>query len=158
MFKKDVYIDRRKRLVSKMSGGIALFPGHTDAHMNYLSNIYHFRQNSSFLYYFGLDFPDIGAAIDLDSGESVVFGNELTMDDIIWMGPQPSMRERCAEVGVTDTRPFNDMHSFVKKAQDSGRKIHFLPQYRGETKILMSSMLGVKAADVNEHKSLELVN
>ncbi|PLX18632.1 MAG: Xaa-Pro aminopeptidase [Salinivirgaceae bacterium] len=157
MFKKDVYIDRRKRLVSKMSGGIALFPGHTDSPMNYISNIFHFRQNSSFLYYFGLDFPDIAAAIDLDSGESIVFGNDVTMDDIIWMGPQPSMRERCAEVGVTDSRPYNDLFDYVKKAQDSGRKIHFLPQYRGETKILMSSLLGMKAIDVNEHQSVELI-
>src|SRR6056297_182928 len=99
MFKKDVYIERRNRLQSKMSGGIALILGQSDSSMNAPANTFHFRQNSSFLYFFGLDFPDLAGVVDLDSGKSIIFGDDVTMDDIIWMGPQPSMKERCAEVG-----------------------------------------------------------
>lgn len=157
MFTKEVYTQRRKQLCDKMSGGIALFPGHTDSPMNAPANILHFRQNSSFLYFFGLDFPDLAGAIDLDSGESIVFGNDVTMDDIIWMGPQPSMKERAAKAGITDTRPFNNVFEYISNALAKGRKIHFLPQYRGETKILMEEIVGIRTSLLNQYQSVELI-
>lgn len=157
MFKKEVYLDRRSRLISKMSGGIVLIPGHPDSPMNAPANILHFRQNSSFLYFFGLDFPDIAGAIDVDSGESIIFGNDVTMDDIIWMGPQPSMKERSALVGVTDSRPYKAMHEYIAEAINKGRKIHFLPQYRAENLILLEGLTGIRASEVNRYKSVELI-
>ena len=157
MFKKEVYIERRNRLKSKMSGGIAFIPGQSESPMNAPANTFHFRQNSSFLYFFGLDFPDIAGVVDLDSGESIVFGDDVTMGDIIWMGPQPSMKERCAEVGVTDSRPYKALYDYMKNAIDTGRKIHFLPQYRADNLILMEALTGIRAAEVNRYQSVELI-
>jgi Xaa-Pro aminopeptidase len=157
MFKKEVYTERRSRLISKMSDGIVLIPGHVDSPMNAPANTFHFRQNSSFLYFFGLDFPGLAGAIDVNSGENIVFGDDVTMDDIIWMGPQPSMKDRCAQVGITDSRPYNQIFDFVKKAVDQGRKIHFLPQYRAENKILLESLTGIRASEVNRYQSVELI-
>ncbi|HKK60069.1 MAG TPA: aminopeptidase P family protein [Salinivirga sp.] len=157
MFKKEVYTERRNNLKAKMSGGIAFFPGHSESPMNAPANTFHFRQNSSFLYYFGLDFPDIAGVVDLDSGESIVFGDDVTMDDIIWMGPQPSMKERCAEVGVTDSRTYSELFNYMKKAVDAGRKIHFLPQYRADNQILMEVLTGIRAAEINRYQSVELI-
>ncbi|MFO7865051.1 MAG: aminopeptidase P family protein [Salinivirgaceae bacterium] len=157
MFKKEVYTERRSRLISKMSDGIVLIPGHVDSPMNAPANTFHFRQNSSFLYFFGLDFPGLAGAIDVNSGENIVFGDDVTMDDIIWMGPQPSMKDRCAQVGISDSRPYNQIFDFVKKAVDQGRKIHFLPQYRAENKILLESLTGIRASEVNRYQSVELI-
>ncbi len=157
MFKKEVYIERRNRLQSKMSGGIALILGQSDSPMNAPANTFHFRQNSSFLYFFGLDFPDLAGIVDLDSGKSIIFGDDVTMDDIIWMGPQPSMKERCAQVGVEDSRPYKALFDYVKDAIDQGRKIHFLPQYRADNQILLESLTGIRAAHVNRYQSVELI-
>lgn len=157
MFKKEVYTDRRKRLMGKISDGIVLIPGHPESPMNAPANTLHFRQNSSFLYFFGLDFPDLAGAIDIDSGESVIFGNDVTMDDIIWMGPQPSMKERCAKVGVSDSQPFNNIYDYISAAINSGRKIHFLPQYRAENLIFLEKLTGIRASEVNRYQSVELI-
>jgi len=157
MFKKEVYTDRRNKLIGMMSNGIVLIPGHPDSPMNAPANILHFRQNSSFLYFFGLDFPNIAGVIDVDSGESIIFGDDVTMDDIIWMGPQPSMKERSDKVGVTDSRPYNELFSFIADAVNKGRKIHFLPQYRAENLILLEQLTAIKASEVNRYQSVELI-
>ncbi|MDA3890182.1 MAG: Xaa-Pro aminopeptidase [Salinivirgaceae bacterium] len=157
MFKKEVYTERRNRLMKKMSDGIILIPGHPDSPMNAPANTFHFRQNSSFLYFFGLDFPGLAGAIDINSGENIVFGDDVTMDDIIWMGPQPSMKDRCAQVGITDSRSYNQLFDYIKKAVDQGRKVHFLPQYRAENQLLLEALTGIKATEVNRYQSVELI-
>ena len=157
MFKKEVYTDRRNKLIGMMSNGIVLIPGHPDSPMNAPANILHFRQNSSFLYFFGLDFPNIAGVIDVDSGESIIFGDDVTMDDIIWMGPQTSMKERSDKVGVTYSRPYNELFSFIADAVNKGRKIHFLPQYRAENLILLEQLTAIKASEVNRYQSVELI-
>ena len=91
MFDKNVYINRRKRLVEKMGGGLVLILGNGEAPANYTDNTYKFRQDSSFLYFFGLNHPGFAGLMDVDSGETCLFGNDVDMDDIIWMGPQPSV-------------------------------------------------------------------
>ena len=100
MFDSQVYIQRRNKLKNEVNSGLILMPGNQEASMNYPSNTYHFRQDSNFLYFFGINQPDLAGVIDLDSGEDFIFGNDVDMDDIIWMGFQPSMRERAAKVGV----------------------------------------------------------
>ncbi|PIF06005.1 MAG: Xaa-Pro aminopeptidase [Draconibacterium sp.] len=157
MFEKNIYESRRKALKSKGLKGVALFLGNVDSPMNYKDNQYHFRQDSSFLYFFGLDFPGLAGAIDFDSGEEYIFGNDVDIADIIWMGPQVTVGENAAKVGVVNTAPFNKLGGFVADVLKKGRKLHILPPYRAENKILLSSLLHVSIDSFSDFISLPLV-
>ncbi len=143
MFDKEIYKARREALKKSMSGGIAVFPGNSEAPENYLSNQYRFRQDSSFLYFFGIDEPDFSAVIDFDSGEEIIFGNDVSIDDIIWMGPQPSVASKAEKVGISDSRPFKELFKVVGEAVAKGRMVHFLPPYRYYNMLLLSELLGI---------------
>ena len=157
MFDKNTYIHRRNELKKKGLSGLGILLGNVESPMNYLDNTYHFRQDSSFLYFFGLDFPGLVGVIDFDSGEDFIFGNDVDIEDIIWMGPQISLKENAAKAGVSRTAPFNQVFEMVKEAQRSGRTVHFLPPYRGENKILLEKMLGVSVQTIREHASLPFI-
>lgn len=157
MFKKEVYIDRRERLHKSMSNGVVLILGNNDASMNYPGNIYHYRQDSTFLYFFGLDHPGFAGVMDLDEGKDIIFGNDVDIDDIIWMGPQPSVKDQAAEVGIENTQSFNALFDYIKKAMEQGRKIHFLPPYRAKNMILLEELVGIKAKDTKAAASVELI-
>ncbi len=157
MFSKEVYIQRRKRLTERVKEGLILIPGNSDSPMNYAGNTYHFRQDSTFLYFFGIDLQGLAGVMDLDNGEVVLFGNDYSLDDIIWMGPQTSLKEKAAGVGVTQTDSFSNLFGVVGRAIKQGRKIHFTPPYRGENTMLLSDLLGVAHRQVKEQSSLELV-
>ncbi|RPJ82050.1 MAG: aminopeptidase P family protein, partial [Acidobacteria bacterium] len=122
MFAQQVYVDRRKRLQQQFDGGLLLFPGNADSPMNYAANAYHFRQDSSFLYYWGVDDPDLVAVLDVDSGRHVIFGNDFTVDDIVWRGPQPTIAERAAGAGVTDTESLDSLPGVLSDALRTGRR------------------------------------
>lgn len=143
MFDKEIYKARREALKKSMSGGIAVFPGNSEAPENYLSNQYRFRQDSSFLYFFGIDEPDFAAVIDFDSGEEILFGNDVSIDDIIWMGPQPSVASKAEKVGISDSRPLKELFKVVGEAVAKGRMVHFLPPYRYYNMLLLSELLGI---------------
>lgn len=149
MFDTQIYVQRRKHLKQQLSSGLLLFPGNNESPMNYPDNAYRFRQDSSFLYYFGLDFPGLAAVMDLDTGSETIYGDDLTVDEVVWMGPQPTMRERCAKVGVQDVLPANKFADVVQKAAAKGREVHFLPQYRGDTIILLADILGLAPKMLN---------
>ena len=157
MFQKEVYINRRKRLKGKVNSGIILILGNVDVPMNYADNTYHFRQDSSFLYFFGLDFQQLAGVIDADSGEELIFGNDVDMEDIIWMGPQVSLQEKASHVGVTKTAPFKQLFKTIEEAIAKGRRIHYLPPYRAENKILLTEMLGIPVSKLKAEASLELI-
>ena len=157
MFKKEVYIERRKKLREELTGGIALFVGNVDAAFNYPANQYHFRQDSHFAYFFGINHPGFSGALDLDSGKDWIFGNDFDLDDIIWMGPQPTVKEQSAEVGVENTGTTKELFGFIEAALKEGRKVHFLPPYRGETVITLSELLNVKPLQIKELVSPELI-
>ena len=157
MFAKEIYINRRNALKKSGLKGIGLFLGNVESPMNYPDNTFHFRQDSSFLYFFGLDFAGLAAAIDFDSSEEFLFGDDATLADIIWMGPQVSLKENGAKVGVIKTSPFADLAGFLDRAKKKGRTIHFLPPYRGENKILLEKLLGISVQQVNEKASLPLI-
>ena len=158
LFDKQVYTDRRNILKQKIgSDGIILLLGNEDSSMNYKDNAYPFRQDSTFLYYFGLDVQSLAAVIDTDTGEEVIFGNELSMDDIIWTGTLPSVHEMAAMVGVTQTKPYDQVIHYIHKAITAGRRIHILPPYRPENKIKLAGWLNVSLQDVTDHVSLKLV-
>jgi Xaa-Pro aminopeptidase len=157
MFKSEVYKGRRAKLHSLMNSGIALFIGNVESPMNYPANTYHFRQDSDFLYFFGLDNPGFVAMMDFDSGKDLVFGNDYDMDDIIWMGPQPTVKELALKCAVTDTAPLSRLEEVIKDALEKSRTIHFLPPYRGESKMTLGSLLKENPCQMKTRASVELI-
>ena len=157
MFKSDVYTKRREQLREKVKTGIALFIGNKEAPMNYPDNTYHFRQDSDFLYFFGLDLPGLTGYMDFDSGKDKIFGNDYDIDDIIWMGPQPTVKELALKCGISDTAPMAKLGDAIKDAQSKKRKIRFLPPYRGETKMILGSLLKENPCQMKTLASVDLI-
>jgi len=157
MFNRETYISRRQKLKQKISNGIILLLGNVDSPMNYADNTYYFRQDSSFLYFFGLDFQNLAGVIDVESGEEIIFGDDVSIEDIIWMGPQVALKEKAEKVGITNTKPYKNLQSVVEKAISSGRKIHFLPPYRAENKLLLNELLGLSVSKQKSYSSVELI-
>jgi Xaa-Pro aminopeptidase len=157
MFDAKVYTDRRNRLRKHVNDGIILIPGNPEASFNYPANTYHFRQDSNFLYFFGIDHPDLAGVIDINENKDYIFGNDVDLDDIIWMGPQPLMSDQAAKVGVKNTALLKALVDVVKEAKSKGRTIHFLPPYRGETYMQLENLLGIPMADIRSHVSEELI-
>ena len=153
MFQKEIYIERRKVLKEKVGEGLILLFGNDESSMNYADNTYHFRQDSTFLYYFGIQHPGLAAVIDIDNDKEIVFGNDYTIDDIVWMGPQPTIADRASQCGVSTVFPMRELASVVEKS----KKIHFLPLYRLENKIKLMELIDVAPKDVANTYSLELV-
>jgi Xaa-Pro aminopeptidase len=144
MFDAKTYAQRRRFLARDLKSGLAVFLGNDDVPMNYAANAYHFRQDSTFLYLFGLDSPGLAAVVDVDEGREILFGDDIDIEDIIWMGFLPSLQERGAAVGVKDTRPSKDLAEVLKEAQAKGRTIHYLPPYRAEHNLKIETLLGLK--------------
>lgn len=157
MFEKSVYVNRRKKLISRMSGGIALILGNEESPMNYADNPFHFRQDSTFLYLFGLDSPGLTGIIDFDSGEEYIFGDDVDIDDIIWMGPQQKIQEKALKCGVDKTAPVNKLQGFLDDVKKQGRKVHFLPPYRGKNVIKLEKLTGISAQKIQNYCSAELI-
>ncbi len=157
MFQAEVYVQRRKVLCDKMGSGLILFWGNDESPMNYPDNTYHFRQHSSFLYYFGIDFPSLAAVIDVDNHHQIIFGDDFTIDDIVWLGPQTTIAERARLSGIEETQPMVKLFTILKEAQASRKVIHFLPPYRPENKIKLLRFLNVRPDQININASSELV-
>lgn len=157
MFSAKTYRERREELVRRIGSGLILIAGNTFSPNNYPNNAYYFRQDSTFLYYFGLNIPTLFGVVDADTGESSLFGDDFTVDDIIWTGPQPKLVELGAQVGVATCLPMNALAGVIAAAQQKGRRIHYLPPYRGETKITLSSLLGTPIERLHDGKSADLM-
>jgi Xaa-Pro aminopeptidase len=156
MFKPEIYAQRREALCQKIGSGMILFLGNDESPMNYADNTYHFRQDSSFLYYFGIDFPSLAAVIDVDNRRQIVFGDDFTIDDIVWMGAMPTIADRAAAAGITETQPVSKLYSMVREAGGSKGTIHFLPAYRPENKLKLQELFHVPANGVNALASVAL--
>lgn len=156
MFDKDVYVERRNRLRSKVKNGIIILPGNSEAPYNYPSNTYRFRQDSTFLYYFGLNHADMVGVIDIDADTDCLYGNDYSIDDIIWMGNQPTVSELAASVGVGSAYPLRELAALVSNTVASGRKVHFLTPYRADTSALLERLLGISREAVSLYASREL--
>ncbi len=157
MFGADVYVERRSRLKKQVQSGLILFLGNEESPMNYPDNQYSFRQDSLFLYFFGLDFPSLSAIIDVDRDKEVVFGEDLTVDDIIWTGPQPALSERCQEAGVRETAGLDKFQAALEQAVRQGRQILFLPQYRARNILKIVKLVDIPPAKVQEQVSETLI-
>lgn len=157
MFSSEIYTARRAALRKKIKSGLILLPGNIDASINYPANAYGFRQDSNFLYYFGLAQPGFAGVIDVDRDTDCLYANEWTMDDLIWMGPQPTVREQAARVGVQSAGSLQELAATLNSAIKKGRKIHFVPPYRAETKLQLSAWLGIAVERLKDHVSRELI-
>ena len=157
MFPTATYEYRRKVLASRFSDGLLIFLGNNESPMNYADNCYPFRQDSTFLYYFGLDQPGLTALVDLDEESTIIFGDELTIDDIVWMGDLPTIADRARRAGVSRTRPRDDFIQVVGNAVRGGRSVRYLPPYRADNAQVLSTILDLSPAEIAEHASMEFI-
>lgn len=157
MFDQQTYIERRRDLKYKFDSGLLLFLGNNDSPANYLGNTYAFRQDSTFLYYFGLNRSGLAALIDVDSNTTTLFGTEFTLDDKVWMGPQPTLKQIAEKSGIDKYENFDKLFDVLSEFIKTQRKIHFLPQYRSENIFLASNLLGLNTQRVNDYTSSYLI-
>ena len=158
MFAKEVYARRRSTLVRKMreagQSGIILFIGNAEAPAQYRDNCYKWRQDSTWLYYFGLDNPFYAAILDIDSGVETIFADDVDIDDIIWMGPQPTIASLAASVGVAGTAPYGALGTAVATAKKAGRSIHYIAPSRYYNTLKLMELLGRARIDLGVSKPL----
>lgn len=157
MFSIDVYKDRRNKLKKAVGNGLILFFGNEEVGMNYKDNTYHFRQDSSFLYFFGLDKPGLAAIINVDEDIEIIIGNDPTIDDIVWMGTQPSLTEIAAQTGINKAAESNSLKVFIQKALSSGQTVHYLPPYRSDAVIRLSDILEIPIPKISDGASVALI-
>jgi len=157
MFSIATYAQRREILSSKIDSGVILLLGNEESGMNCAANVYPFRQDSSFLYYFGIDQPGLAAIIDIDENKTIIFGNELTIDDIIWVGQQASIKELASQSGVEIVKDFTEIDAYLKATKAASRSIHFLPPYRAENKTKLQNWLGVTPSKSANKASISLI-
>lgn len=157
MFKKETYISRREKLKKQIGNGIILLLGNSESPMNYPDNTFHFRQDSSFLYFTGINHPDLVAIFDCESGKEIIFGDEYTIDHIVWMGQQTTIASKAVSCGIKETQPLSTLQQKLDEAKTMGRKIHFLPVYRHDNKIRLFEWLNVHPSKVGEQASIELI-
>ena len=157
MFSKETYIKRRQELKRLVGDGVIILFGNNDAPMNYPANAYApMRQDSSFLYYFGQHRDGLVGVIDIDNDTEMLFGDDIDVEDIVWMGYTPSVADLAAEVGVTKTAPMKDLEKMVNGQWSMVHK-HFLPPYRFDTKIQIMNLLGIHPSQQKEAASLPLI-
>lgn len=157
MFDKKIYMARRAKLRQSLKSGLVFFPGNPEVPCNYAGNTYPFRQDSNFLYFFGLQKPDMYGLIDLDADKDYLYADDLTMDDIIWMGHLPSVSDMAAEVGIPDTAPVSELRELLHKAVLSRRKIHFVAPYNMQVAQKMSEWMSMPVAKLKDEQSIDLI-
>ena len=158
MFKKQTYQSRREKLATTVGKGLILLLGNDDVGMNYGANVYHFRQDSSFLYFIGIDQPGLSAVIDTENGTTTIFGDELTLEDIVWTGAQPSIKDKSTKVGIDKTERTSELAEVLATAQAAGRKVHFLPPYRAKNQRKIHLFLGIQYEAQKGAASKVLIN
>ncbi|MFP4082696.1 MAG: aminopeptidase P family protein [Candidatus Aminicenantes bacterium] len=157
MFDQKIYSQRRDRLKKRLKSGVILFLGNEESPMNYPANPYPFRQDSSFLYFFGLDTPGLAAVIDIQDDKEMVFGEDVTVEDIVWMGSLPTLKERAEKAGIKETALLRDLEKTLKEAIRQGKKVHYLPPFRPETALKIEELLGIHHTVAKDYASRDLI-
>ena len=158
MFSKDTYISRREVLKGLLNDGLIFMLSGNECPNNYPANPYYpFRPDSSFLYYFGLIRDGLAGVIDLNSGECALYGDDVDVADIVWTGPVETLSQQAEKCGITKTGTFRQFYDLIQSAQKQGRKLHFLPTYRHQEKLLLQDMLGIHHTKQTESASTELI-
>jgi len=155
MFSPQTYADRRHVLADRLEGGLVLLLGNSESPRSFADGTHPFRQDSTFLYYLGLDQPDLAAVIDLDEGKTILFGDDPTIDHIVWMGDLPSLAERGAMTGITDVRPPSALADFL--TAEGARRVHFLPPYRAANRVKLFELLRIEPRAAAERASVDLI-
>ena len=158
MFSKEVYVNRRAELKTLVKEGVIILFGNNESPCNYPGNAYYpFRQDSSFLYYFGQKRDGLVGVIDCDNNKECLIGDDIDIDDIVWFGSVDSVADLAEQVGVAHSAPMKTLQEICDAAKKSNRKIHFLPPYRYDTKIQIMDLLGIHPSKQKEAASLELI-
>ena len=158
MFEKEIYIKRRETLKKLVGNGVIILFGNNESPCNYPANTYApMRQDSSFLYYFGQHREGLVGVIDIDNDEEMLFGDDIDVEDIVWMGFTPSVADLAAEVGVKKTAPMAELSAVCRRAKTTDAAVHFLPPYRFDTKIQIMDLLGIHPNQQKEAASLDLI-
>lgn len=158
MFDKEIYTSRRAELKKLVGNGLIVLFGNNDAPNNYPNNVYYpFRQDSSFLYYFGPSREGLVGVIDVDNDREYLLGNDIDIEDIVWYGSVESVADMAAQSGVANSAPMSELKKLIDKARAEGRTIHFLPPYRFDTKIQIMDLLGIHPSQQKEAASLPLI-
>ena len=159
MFDKETYVSRRAKLKELVKNGIIILFGNNESPCNYPSNGYYpFRQDSSFLYYFGLNRDGLVGVIDIDNNTETLVGNDIDIEDIVWYGSVDSVRDMADSVGVAETAPMKSLKTICNDAMRQKRRIHFLPPYRYDIKLQIFDLLGIHPGQQKESASMELIN
>lgn len=159
MFSKQTYINRRNELKRRVNHGIILLFGNNEAPCNYPNNAYYpFRQDSSFLYYFGQNRDGLVGVIDVDANCETLIGNDIDIEDIVWYGSVDSVADMAAQVGVANSAPMSRLKAICEQAVEQQRKIHFLPPYRHDTMIQIHDLLGIHPSQQRTLASLDLIH
>ena len=157
MFDKKVYIERRKQLQHAVGSGLIVLLGNEESSMNYRDNLYPFRQDSSFLYFFGIDRPALIGIIDIDNDSEIVFGDDFTTEEMIWTGYREPLNLLSGAIGVSIVKPRKDLWAFIRLATEQKKKIHFLPPYRPEQQDLLGDVLGISSGSLQGMHSIILI-
>ena len=157
MFNADVYVERRKKLRKSIQSGLILMLGHNESPINYAGNAYRFRQDSNFIYFFGLQIPGLAGVIDMEEGTDCLYGDDREIDDIVWSGTIPSVSELAGRIGISSVHPSRELKNTLLMAIRKGRKIHFLPPYRSENKVKLSNLTGIVPEELGNYASQSLI-
>lgn len=157
MFSKETYCERRQKLMQTVGEGVILFLGNSESPRNFLDNIYPFRQDSSFLYFTGLSSPDLALIIDTESGDEILFGDDATIDQIVWMGRQQTIGEMGRSCGLDRAMSLGGLYTYLETIRQKGREVHFLPPYRTDTQLFFSELLEIPPHVLVDGKSDKLI-
>ena len=157
LFNKETYTNRRLRLKSQVKEGIIVLFGNNESPVNYPNNSYKFRQDSSFLYFYGQHREGLVGVIDIDNDKEYLIGNDIDIEDIIWCGSVDSVADMASQCGVANSAPMGFLTELIQDAQNKGRKIHFLPPYRHDQMIQIMDLTGIHPYQQREKASLELI-
>ncbi len=157
MFATEIYQKRRQKLIQQVRSGLILLLGNIDSPFNSVDNCYRFRQDSSFLYFCGLDQPELAVVLDADSGREIIFGRQQSLDNVIWSGSQPSLQSQAERVGVSEAISIDSLENLLSSAVAAGRSIHYLPTCRADNKIILSNLLGKDMTELDKDVSPALI-
>lgn len=157
LFDKQTYIERRHILKERLGSGLVIIPGNNDTPVNYPSNVYKFRQDSTFLYYFGLHREGLVGVIDIDEGREYLIGNDIDIEDIVWFGQVDSVADLAAQTGIAHSVPMTQLEKLVAKAKVSSQPVLFLPPYRHDWMIQLGDLLGLHPSKLREAASVDLI-
>jgi len=157
MFSREIYTERRNKLKLSVGSGLILLPGNEETGMNYKDNLYHFRQDSTFLYFTGIDRPGLFLIIDVDNSTETLFGNDLTVEETMWTGPLPGLSFFAGQAGIVDTQPLAGIAHTIKKGLQQKRVVHFIAPYRSEMAVKLSEWFAIPIRALQEKSSITLI-